>query len=650
MATISGTNGADTLTGTAVADDIFGLNGNDTLEGLGGDDILTGGRGADILRGGLGNDLYKVDNLGDVVDEAGGSGIDMVETSATFTLSAGVENLRMVGSGTLTGTGNALDNNMLGNSVANRLYGLAGTDTLSGGGGDDTLDGGDDDDSLSGDSGNDTLLGGAGNDTLDGGTGEDDMRGGAGNDIYIVDSAGDTTSEAGGGGTDTVRTTVTYTLAGGIENLELVTSQTTAGFGNTLANTLTGGAGINLLYGLSGNDTIIAGAGNDTLDGGTGADTMRGGTGNDIYVVDHAGDVVDETGGSGTSDTVNSSIAAFTLGAGLENLVLTGAGNINGTGNAAANVITGNGGNNTLTGLDGADTLDGGAGDDILRGGTGNDTYYVDSPGDVVDETGGSGTDTVFASLSFNLGTGVERLTFTGNGDVSGSGNELANTITGNDGLNTFYAGAGNDTLHGNGGSDYLDGQGGSDQMIGGADNDLYVVDSAGDVVVEAAGEGDDHVLSSISYTLGANVENLTLSGAAAINGTGNAGVNSINGNDAANILTGGDGSDTISGGGGDDIIIGGEIGDYATGGAGNDTFVFAPRSEGGSGADLVSDFTNGQDRIDVSAFGFTAIGDILSITDDGNGNTIIDLGSNSTVALLGVAAATIEASDFIFA
>ncbi|RJF86640.1 calcium-binding protein [Oleomonas cavernae] len=602
------------------------------------------------MTGGAGSDLYKVDNLGDVADETGGDGLDVVETSATFALSAGIENLRMVGSGTLTGTGNALANDMLGNTVANRLYGLAGIDTLSGGGGDDTLDGGDDGDTLSGDSGNDTLLGGAGNDSLDGGTGDDDMRGGTGDDTYFIDSTADSISEAGGDGTDTVRSSVTFTLAGGFENLVITTSQAVNGTGNTLANSLTGGAGANLLYGLGGNDTLIGGAGTDTLDGGTGADTMQGGTGNDTYLVDHAGDAVDETGGSGTADTVQSTLGAFTLGSGLENLTLLGAGNSAGTGNSVANLITGNGGNNTLSGLGGNDTLDGGAGSDTMLGGAGNDTYIVETNADVADETGGSGTDIVLTSVGYNLNAGVENMTFTGNADLNGSGNNLANVITGNSGQNTIFAGDGNDTLTGGDGSDYLDGQAGADKMTGGTNNDVYVVDSVGDVVTELAGEGDDHVLSSITFTLGANFENLSLAGADAINGTGNDGVNSLNGNGAANILTGGLGSDTIDGRGGDDIIIGGEIGDYAIGGAGNDTFVFAPRSEGGSGADAIADFTNGEDVIDVSAFGFNDIGDILSIANDGNGNTLIDLGSNSIVALLGVAAATIDSSDFIFA
>src|SRR5215468_3480517 len=146
-------------------------------------------------------------------------------------------------------------------------------------------------------------------------------------------------------------------------------------------------------------DSIAGFAGDDTLDGGGGNDTMAGGTGNDTYIVDSAGDRVDETGGDGI-DTVQSSVSfnltedGTTVIGAVENLTLTGSADIAGTGNALNNVITGNSGNNTL---------DGGAGADTMAAGAGNDTYVVDNAGDVVDETGGSGTDTVQSAVSFNL-------------------------------------------------------------------------------------------------------------------------------------------------------------------------------------------------------------------------------------------------------
>ena len=118
------------------------------------------------------------------------------------------------------------------------------------------------------------------------------------------------------------------------------------------------------LFGGNGNDTLTGGNGDDLLDGGTGNDTMAGGVGNDVYVVDSASDTVTEAASEG-SDTVQASVG-YTLGLNLENLTLTGAAPINGSGNTLDNVLIGNAAANTLTGLSGNDTLDGGAGADTL--------------------------------------------------------------------------------------------------------------------------------------------------------------------------------------------------------------------------------------------------------------------------------------------
>ncbi|MDB5364917.1 MAG: heme peroxidase [Rhodospirillales bacterium] len=210
------------------------------------------------------------------------------------------------------------------------LSGTSGVDLVLGLGGNDTLNG------LGG---NDTLDGAAGNDTLDGGTGNDKMLGGAGNDTYFVDSALDVVTETAGGGTDTVNSSITYTLGANLENLTLLGSAAIDGTGNTLDNTLTGNSGINKL---------------------------TGGAGNDTYFVQNTGDMVIETAGQGT-DLVNSSVS-FTLGVNVENLTLTGSAAIDGTGNTLDNTITGNSGINKLT------------------GGAGNDTYFVQNTGDTVVE------------------------------------------------------------------------------------------------------------------------------------------------------------------------------------------------------------------------------------------------------------------------
>jgi Ca2+-binding RTX toxin-like protein len=166
-----------------------------------------------------------------------------------------------------------------------------------------------------------------------------------------------------------------------------------------------------------------------------------------------------------------------------------------------------------------------------------------------VTELTNEGTDTVQSSLTYTLGANVENLTVTGSAAINGTGNTLDNVLIGNSANNTLTGGAGNDTL---------DGGAGNDTMIGGTGNDTYVVTAAGDVVTENANEGTDTVQSSLTYTLGANVENLTLTGTAAINGTGNSLNNILAGNSGNNTLTGATGNDTLAGGQGNDVLNGG--------------------------------------------------------------------------------------------
>ncbi|MCA3525251.1 MAG: calcium-binding protein, partial [Rhodobacter sp.] len=136
------------------------------------------------------------------------------------------------------------------------------------------------------------------------------------------------------------------------------------------------------------------------------------------------------------------------------------------------------------------------------------------------------GSRTVLASRSFVLGDLSENLTLTGTAAINGTGNAGANTLTGNAAANLLSGGDGNDTLSGGAGNDTLDGGTGADALSGGAGDDTYVVDATGDTITEALNEGTDTVQSSVTLTLGANLENLTLTGTAAINGTGNTGAN----------------------------------------------------------------------------------------------------------------------------
>jgi Ca2+-binding RTX toxin-like protein len=388
------------------------------------------------MTGGTGNDLYVVDNAGDLVIEAAGGGVDTVRSVITHILTSEVEKLILTGTGATNGTGNVLGNTLTGNASANALNGLAG------------------------------------NDILDGGAGPDTMTGGDGDDIYMVDDAADRAVETGAtGGLDLVNSRVTFTLAAGgfVENLTLTGTAAIGGTGNSLANLIQGNDAANLLRGLGGSDTLGGAGGGDILDGGAGADYMSGGDGDDVYWVDDVGDRAVEKVATGGLDLVKSS-ASFTLSDHVENLTLTGAAAVDGTGNAIVNLLTGNEAANLLRGLGGADTLGGAGGNDILDGGTGadymsggngNDTYIVDDAGDkAVEKVATGGTDLVRSSVTFTLGDHVENLILTGSAAIDAAGNALANALTGNNGANRLFGRGGNDTLFGGGGADgfYFDG------------------------------------------------------------------------------------------------------------------------------------------------------------------------------------------------
>ncbi|EIW20876.1 MULTISPECIES: calcium-binding protein, partial [Pelosinus] len=648
---------------------LLGGNGNDTLHVWGGStNTLDGGAGNDILEnygtnstliGGAGNDIYilATGTIQNAVNDA--AGIDKVQiigmdgsaaNASDYTYRIENNNLIMTSqndpnvqiifsdwmnhpvttvqfgdtlmnwqeftmqAGAIWKTFGSTNDTFLGTDEIDVINGGAGNDTLSGGSGDDALIGGAGNDILTGGIGNDMLNGGAGNDTLDGGLGADWLVGGVGNDTFVVDNVLDVVVENLNEGTDTVQSSITYTLAANVENLTLTGTDNIHGTGNVLNNVITGNSGNNVLDGGLGADRMVGGlgddvyvvdnvsdvvvesldqgtdtvqssitytlganvenltltgigningtgntlenvimgnSGNNILNGGVGADQMEGGVGNDIYVVDNVGDVVVEETDEGI-DTVQSSIT-YALGSNVENLTLTSTGNIDGTGNALNNVIIGNSGKNTLIGNAGDDVLNGGLGADRLVGGVGNDTYIVDNISDVVEENAGEGTDAVQSSITYALGSNVENLTLTGTGSINGTGNELNNIITGNSGKNILTGGAGDDIL---------DGGLGADRLIGGLDDDTYVVDNTGDVVVENVNEGIDTVQSSITYTLGANVENLTLMGIGNINGTGNIMNNVIIGNAGNNILNGGLGADIMKGGAGNDTYVVDNIGD----------------------------------------------------------------------------------------
>lgn len=752
---------------------IMGSSGANLLQTAAGNDTINGGAGADTLIGGLGHDTYFTDG-GDTITEYLSEGTDTVLSSVTYILGANIENLTLTGGVGINGTGNTLSNILTGNSAANSLSGGGGNDTITGGAGNDSLEGAGGNDSLvggdgidtasfnsataavrvnlallsaqntlgagtdtivtienligsafgdlltgagsanniRGGTGNDSLNGAGGNDTLDGGAGNDSLAGGTHDDTYGVDSAFDVIVENAGEGTDLVQSTVSYALSANVENLTLTGGAAVNGTGNALSNLLTGNSAANSISAGEGADTVIGGLGNDSLDGaggidsivgGDGDDSILGGAGDDKLFGGAGNDLIDDgtgvdtiDGGAGIDtfrrfyDGVDFNLVlAFDLAGGLayapanpnvaaevfvdvENLRVSGGYRFLLSGNNADNVLESANGNDSLLGLGGNDTLNGGLGNDSMTGGEGNDTFIVDSALDVIVEKTGEGTDLVQSTVTCSLAANVENLTLTGGAAVNGIGNAMSNILTGNsaanslsagDGADTLYGGVGNDSMVGGAGNDVLYGGIGTNSLTGGANDDTYIVDSATDVIAENQNEGLDLVQSTVSYTLSANLENLTLTGSATINGTGNTLSNVITGNAAANFLSGGGGNDRLIGGDGHDTLEGAVGNDSLFGGDGNDSASYGraaaavtlnlaltvAQNTGGAGMDSVASIEN----LIGSAYNDVLTGDLNAnnlaggLGDDrlfgGNGNDTLDggAGKDSLTGGEGIDAAT---------
>ena len=383
------------------------------------------------------------------------------------------------------------------------------------------------------------------------------LNGGAGDDTYVLSKA-DQVVELASGGSDTIRAGFSYRLGANVENLVLLGGGNRAGRGNLLDNTITGNSGDNLLDGFGGIDTMSYANAN----------------------------------------------AAVTVSLALAGAQVTGFGS-----DTVLNFenLTGSKFNDLLTGTAGANLLDGGLGNDTLTGGDGSDTYICDSSGDIVVEAGTAvgDVDTVMSGVNWTLSSTLENLTLTGSAALNGNGNTKDNLLRGNQAVNVMNSVGGNDQIFGNGGNDQLlggfgndtlNGGSGNDTMSGGDGSDLFLCDSSADIVVETAGlAGDiDTVQTSVSWTLGALLENLTLTGTAALIGNGNSKDNLLTGNQGANGLGGAGGNDVLSGLGGNDTLTGDSGDDTMTGGAGADQFRFNSTI----GADLVSDFALGIDQL----------------------------------------------------
>jgi Ca2+-binding RTX toxin-like protein len=700
---LSGEGGNDMLDGGEGADLMNGGDGNDTY-----------------YVDNVGDVVADFSMLQDANGNPASGGYDIVYSSVSFTLGIGLDELFLVeGSAAADGTGNALDNKIHGNANENVLRGEDGDDTLYGEGGDDeligdrgfsvqgddwlyggadndTLRGGGGDDHLYGGSQGDTLYGGDDDDVLDGGTGGDTMDGGIGNDDFYVDNATDEVLEGFNQGYDKVFSTVSYSLnAAGrfqVEELRLLDSGGAIdGTGNDLNNAIYG------------NDSA------NTLDGRGGSDDLIGNNGDDTYWVS-VGDRVFESANEGTDIVYVQDMVDYRLAANVENLVLvTGR---NGTGNDLANTITGNRldntidgglGNDTLNAADGNDTVSfqswdiltqgksetiridlvqgsaerfhtnirlplefdtltgfenvrgsnltetivGDSRDNKLEGRGGNDILQGNLGTDALD--GGDGLDT--ASYEGNIGSVAVSL---GANGATGFAWEFFTTPSGQTHLlsgdtlvsiENVRGSAFGDVIYGNEADNVIDGRGSADDMRGLTGNDTYFVDNANDIVVEHAGAGTlDIVRASVGYALAAGtevevLETTSQTGTTAINLTGNELANTIRGNNGANTLDGGDGNDTLFGFGGADTFVFDHLG-----------------TESQNQQDIIGDFTNGIDRIDLRGTGVLSFNDLTNGGDrfmEDVGNDVLihtSVSANTSILLRNVLFSNLDASDFLFA
>ena len=327
-----------------------------------------------------------------------------------------------------------------------------------------------------------------------------------------------------------------------------------------------------------------------------------------------------------------------------DNYFVGGIGNDTINGGPGNDTLDGAAGNDILRGDEGVDSLIGGTGNDTLfsgssdnpadggtmEGGTGDDIYYVDAANSTVTEAAGAGNDMIRTTVDVVLAAGseVEEIRAA---NLAGT---LGLNITGSDSANLIRGDAGNNVL---------DGRGGADTMYGYEGDDLYRIDDVNDTVIEV--NGNDTVEASINLTLGSTwgVEVLRAIGGSGLTLQGNQFDNRIEGDGGADWLLGNAGNDTLVGGAGDDTLYGGPGNDALTGGAGSDIFTFSPSN----GQDVVTDFTTGQDKLDLTQVAFAAFADVQNAMTEQADGLLIDLGG-ATVLLHNIAIADLTEADFI--
>ena len=616
----TGNSGNDFITANSGTDTLIAGNGNDTLvSGL--------GAAIDSLVGGTGNDLFVVNNASDVVSVGSIHGVDTIQSSVSYTASANVANLTLIGTSALTATGNALSNVLTANSGNDTLVAGAGVATLIGGSGNDTFIVNSANDVIQNASAvtNNTLqssvsntlmanvntlvLTGVGNlmgmansanDTLISNTGVDTLVGGAGNDTFVISNANDLVQDTSTSATNSILSSVSYTLPTNVNAITLT---------GTAALVATGNLGNDLLIANSGADTLIAGNGNDTLVSGssTQVNSLVGGTGNDLFIVNYASDVV-SVGAAHGADTLQSSVS-FTLPTNVNTLTLTGSANLIGAAVSGSNSITGNAGNDVLIAGSGNDTLVAGSGIDTLMGGAGSDTFVINNVADVLQSLSSVGN-RVLSSVNYTMPTNVVALILTGTANLQATGNAQTDQITANAGNDTLTAGTGVATF------------------FSGYGNDVFVVNNSSDQVVGSSSGlkyGVDTIQSSVNYSLSSSVNNLLLTGNANLSGTGN----NTGTKNSGDLIVGNAGLDTLIAGIGTDTLIAGTGLATLVGSSGNDTFVV------NNIGDVVQDSVSGFNNSLVSSVSYTLPVNVNTLTLTGSAN-LVAMGNSANDSMTG--------------
>ena len=695
----TGNDGNNTLTGNSKDNVLIGGKGNDRLDGRGGndklyggdgDDTLRGGDGTDELNGGKGSDLFLIkyyesgtvtingegNDENGVAQEADPGDVDTVsyaewvhsnDMGITVTLGSelmGIENV----------IGSRYEDSIIGDSGDNVIEGGKEMDTLDGGGGNDTVSYKSSSEGVTVNLETDTVSGGdAAGDTISGfeniiGSARADVLTGSGTDNVIEGGGGGDTLH-GGGGTDTlsyqgssggvtvdlrkgsqvdidgVQTDIISRSSGGHASGDKVVYDTFENItGSRYGDTLTGDDEVNVLKGGAGNDRLNGEAGDDTLEGGPGRDTLDGGEG------------TDKASYAGATAGVTLDLSAGTSGSG------TGG---DASGDSFRNIeeFVGSGHDDTFISGSGADNIDGGDGDgDTI-------SYRSSKAGVTVDLGTVSAPQADTATNSYARGdtlSGIENVT----------GSDHADTLKGDSDANVLNGGKGNDTLTGEGGADVFkfESGNGKDQVTDFTSGDDKIdltaftgIASAEDLTQRTAGSnttidlpnngqvtlvGRSSALTDADFIFyGSAIDGNSRSNTLRGDRRGNemkagAGDDQLYGNAGADTLYGEAGDDTLYGGTGADKLHGGPGDDLLDGGPGADTFVFAP----GNGDDNIMDFNTVEDRIDLTAFDSLTSLDELKPSDDGEGNTVLDLGEDGgTITLLGVDVSTVDSGDFIF-